>query len=190
MLPPALTDPASEESIASVMTPADRVSRHPSVNIIVHPEPVEVTYETVRALVPILWEGGLQPQPRKIDYMIHLGMATGRDYFTIETCGSRDGYAYPDANGEFLGDGDRRRKEGDNWIWAGLPERLETDLNTHQILLRWRRALTPEMELNLRISENAGKYLCDFIYYSSLAHCTKLNERKRVCGTKDCHVVS
>lgn len=32
----------------------------------------------------------------------------------------------------------------------------------------------------MRISENAGHYLCDFIYYSSLVHLHKAGERKRV----------
>lgn len=33
---------------------------------------------------------------------------------------------------------------------------------------------------DVRISEDAGRYLCDFIYYSSLAHLTKKEEKRRV----------
>jgi pyrrolidone-carboxylate peptidase len=33
---------------------------------------------------------------------------------------------------------------------------------------------------DVRISEDAGRYLCDFIYYSSLAHLTKKKEERRV----------
>ncbi len=33
---------------------------------------------------------------------------------------------------------------------------------------------------DVRISEDAGRYLCDFIYYSSLAHLTKKEEERRV----------
>jgi pyroglutamyl-peptidase len=32
----------------------------------------------------------------------------------------------------------------------------------------------------VRISEDAGRYLCDFIYYSSLAYLTKKEEERRV----------
>lgn len=32
----------------------------------------------------------------------------------------------------------------------------------------------------MRISEDAGRYLCDFMFYSSLAELTKRDERKRV----------
>jgi pyroglutamyl-peptidase len=34
--------------------------------------------------------------------------------------------------------------------------------------------------LDLRISEDAGRYLCDFIYFSSLAHLSKAKESQRV----------
>jgi hypothetical protein len=33
---------------------------------------------------------------------------------------------------------------------------------------------------DVRISEDAGRYLCDFIYYSSMAHLTKKQEKRRV----------
>ncbi|AEO53917.1 hypothetical protein MYCTH_2295856 [Thermothelomyces thermophilus ATCC 42464] len=43
------------------------------------------------------------------------------------------------------------------------------------------RTLTAtKRHLDLRISEDAGHYLCDFIYYSSLAHLEKAGERRRV----------
>ncbi len=35
-------------------------------------------------------------------------------------------------------------------------------------------------DLDIRRSEDAGRYLCDFIYYSSLAHLWKKNEERRV----------
>jgi pyroglutamyl-peptidase len=35
-------------------------------------------------------------------------------------------------------------------------------------------------EVDLRISEDPGRYLCDFIYYSSLAHLWKQGQEKRV----------
>jgi pyroglutamyl-peptidase len=33
---------------------------------------------------------------------------------------------------------------------------------------------------DIRVSEDAGRYLCDFIYYSSLAYLEKSREEKRV----------
>jgi pyrrolidone-carboxylate peptidase len=34
--------------------------------------------------------------------------------------------------------------------------------------------------MDLRISEDPGRYLCDFIYYSSLAHLYKADRRRNV----------
>jgi pyroglutamyl-peptidase len=141
------------------------------VRILVHPGPVKVAYRTVRALVPELWEG------RKIDYMIHIGMASGRRYYSIERRGHRDGYVMADVNFEFLGDTERQKTEGSNWIWAGLPEEIMTDMNINDIWVRWRAELP---NTDVRVSEDAGRYLCDFIYYSSLAHLSKKEEEKRV----------
>jgi len=37
-----------------------------------------------------------------------------------------------------------------------------------------------EQSVDIRVSEDAGRYLCDFIYYSSLAYLEKKREDKRV----------
>jgi pyroglutamyl-peptidase len=37
-----------------------------------------------------------------------------------------------------------------------------------------------QQETDVRVSEDAGRYLCDFIYFSSLAYLTKKKEEKRV----------
>ncbi|EPE26302.1 Pyrrolidone carboxyl peptidase (pyroglutamate aminopeptidase) [Glarea lozoyensis ATCC 20868] len=35
-------------------------------------------------------------------------------------------------------------------------------------------------ETDLRVSEDAGRYLCDYIYYTSLSHLARRGEEKRV----------
>lgn len=147
------------------------IAEHPPVRILVHPEPVRVAYTAVRPLVPKLWES------RKIDYMIHIGMATGRKYYSVERRGHRDGYMMRDVDDEFLGDTERQKLEGDDWIWHALPEEIQSDTNIDDIWKRWRIALPG---LDVRISEDAGRYLCDFIYYSSLAYLTSKGQERRV----------
>ena len=44
----------------------------------------------------------------------------------------------------------------------------------------WADWLTPNQDLDVRPSEDAGRYLCDFIYYSSLAELWKRDEERRV----------
>ncbi|KAH7359030.1 hypothetical protein B0T11DRAFT_285619 [Plectosphaerella cucumerina] len=186
----------------------------PCVRILVHPEAVRVNYQTVRKLVPQLWQtrdssdpeehlqttdgagdrgnatdadydaeaGGrgrhLPEKPKRIDACIHIGMADPRLYYSIEHRGHRDGYTMPDVDGERLLDEERRRRLGDEWIWSGVPDELETAFDVGDILDRWRKHSPPDSDL--RISEDAGRYLCDFIYFSSLAYLYKRNEQRRV----------
>ncbi|KAK7431089.1 hypothetical protein QQZ08_002370 [Neonectria magnoliae] len=156
----------------------DPNSRHavhlPDVRILVYPEPIRVNYKVVRELVPSLWEtykGG------KVDIVIHIGMAGPRPYYCIERRGHRDGYMHPDVDGEKV-DEDGERKPGSDWVWRGLPEEIETDLDPEDVLTRWQRHSPKDMDL--RISEDAGKYLCDFIYYSSLAELWKQDRPRKV----------
>lgn len=107
----------------------------PRVRLLVYPEPVRVSYTTVRELVPKLWEG------HKIDYAVHIGMASGRRFYSVERRGHRDGYNALDVDGNLLRDDWRRREEGDKWIWHGLPEELLTSVAIDDVWRRWRNAL-------------------------------------------------
>lgn len=96
---------------------------------------MRVAYKTVRELVPKLWDGS------KIDYAIHIGMASGRRFYSVERRGHRDGYAMEDVDNELLRDHARRRLEGDKWIWNGLPEELLSAADVDDIWRRWRIAM-------------------------------------------------
>lgn len=169
----------------------------PPVRILVHPEPIRVNYQTVRAVVPDLWDlEGKSGRPR-IDLAIHIGMALPRPIYQIERRGHRDGYAMKDVDGHFLGDEETHAREGKEWIWHDMPKELETELDLDDVFERWQKhspvsvpaqaALSDESMLtsfqdglNLRISEDAGRYLCDFIYFSSLSHLLKAKQRRNV----------
>ncbi|TVY83506.1 Pyroglutamyl-peptidase [Lachnellula suecica] len=164
-LPPFLPPAKSTSSKISLL------AETPPVRILVHPEPIRVSYKVCRELVPSLWEG------RKIDYAIHIGMASGRKFYSVERRGHKDGYLMRDVDNEFLADAERRKEEQEKWIWDGLPEELLSSLNIDDVWRRWRTALP---DVDIRVSEDAGRYLCDFIYYSSLAYLTQKEEERRV----------
>jgi pyroglutamyl-peptidase len=172
----------------------------PAVRIQVHPAPVRVNYKTVRALVPTLWEtkaeaetgtaqeveqqepasAAAAPAGRGPDIVIHIGMASPGAVYQIERRGHRTGYHAPDVDGERLEDefGDDATRHGPAWPWYGLPDELETDLDVPDVWTRWRQHSAKH--LDLRISDDAGRYLCDFIYYSSLAVCYKQQRPRKV----------
>ncbi|KAK5990422.1 Pyroglutamyl-peptidase 1 [Cladobotryum mycophilum] len=149
---------------------------HPPVRILVHPEPIHVNYETVRKLVPSFWDdprGG----PTDYDFVIHIGMAGPRPVYQIEHRGHRTGYKSKDVDGLLLED-EQEGMHGEDWIWHGLPEEITTDLDIIDVHDRWQDHSSKDMDL--RISEDPGHYLCDFIYYSSLAHLYKQNRERKV----------
>ncbi|KAK8910488.1 hypothetical protein QC760_001433 [Botrytis cinerea] len=106
----------------------------PQIKIDTYGTPVHVGYKAVRELLPTLLDDNTP------DYVLHIGMASGRPFYSCERRGHRDGYFMQDVDGKLLNDEYNKIKDGDDW---------ETDT---------------------RISEDAGNYLCDFIYYTSLAH--------------------
>ncbi|KAF4456474.1 Pyroglutamyl-peptidase 1 [Fusarium austroafricanum] len=152
----------------------DPNSRHaaailPSVRIVVHPEAIRVNYKAVRDLVPSFYDG-----THKYDVVLHIGMAGPRPFYCIERRGHRDGYKHPDVDGEYVGREEERNRS--DWPWRGLPEEIETQFNLDEILPRWQEH---SLEGDLRISEDAGHYMCDFIYYSSLAELWKLQRPRK-----------
>jgi pyroglutamyl-peptidase len=136
----------------------------------------------VRGLVPSFYD-----TLRPFDVVIHIGMAGPRPFYSIERRGHRDGYKHPDVDGEIIDSDEDRQK--DEWPWRGLPEEIETELHLDQLLSLWQGhssvseeqlwsfglllTILPKEYDDLRISEDAGHYLCDFIYYSSLSELWK-----------------
>ncbi|KAI0172040.1 peptidase [Hypoxylon sp. FL1284] len=176
-LPDHLPAERAKDAAAGHQAPAAAAAaRLPAVRILKH-GPVRVNYEVVRDLVPTLWDGP-PPEQRRPDYVIHVGMAGPEHVYSVERRAHRDGYAKPDVDGRLLGDEQRREREGDGWVWHGIPDELLTDLDLDRIYKRWVER-SPD-NLRLRISEDPGRYLCDFIYFSSLAHLRKQQRPRKV----------
>ncbi|KAK4171856.1 putative peptidase [Triangularia setosa] len=155
----------------------------PRVRLLVHPSPIHVGYRAVRDLVPSLWHLNDDSLPSaktpQIDLAIHIGMAGPRGYYSIERRGHKSGYDMGDVDGKPLAElDDEMARNNVPHPWEGLPEELLSDLEMEDVLERWRRHSPPYSDL--RISEDAGHYLCDFIYYSSLAHLTRNGKGRRV----------
>lgn len=185
----------------------------PRVRLLVHKPAVRVSYDTVRELVPRLWDGDEEERRRAgeedgndergYDLALHIGMAGPPVRYSIERRGHRDGYRHRDVDGKYLDDDKRREREGDDWVWHGVPSELLTDLDIEGIYEKWvgrcpvgclfffffsciLHTLLTEMENSqdngpeLRISEDPGHYLCDFIYFTSLAHLYKQHRPRNV----------
>lgn len=130
----------------------------PPIIIHSHPEPIKVSYAHVRETIPELLfpKDGLKP---KYDIVLNIGLAPGRNFYTLETLAHRNDYNKRDVDGNTL--------EGDTF-WQKeykAPETLHTTFDTGSVWRRWKSGLMKE---DLRPSNNAGHYLCDFIYYACM----------------------
>ncbi|KAL8719460.1 MAG: hypothetical protein Q9225_003531 [Loekoesia sp. 1 TL-2023] len=162
--------------IASTLPSSFTAQNLPNINII-KASPIPVYYHLVRDVVPRLlfpqtpaqaavdlspalstltlpFEDLLLVDPTeegkpRFDFVLHIGMAAPRKYFTMETCAHRDDYVGRDEAGESL--------EGDTY-WRdeyGAPEKLKPGFDVND-------------GVDVRPSDDAGRYMCEFIYYTSL----------------------
>ncbi|KAG6031823.1 hypothetical protein E4U41_007438 [Claviceps citrina] len=149
----------------------------PPVRILVHPEPVRVSYRRVRELVPSLWDTTYHG--RGVDAVLHMGMAGARSSYEIERRAHRRGYRNVDVDYELPEEGIDGRPDDPAWEWYGLPDEIVSDLDVDDVHGRWRACSSKDMDL--RVSENAGRFLCDWIYYCSLSHQLRSHRPKKAC---------
>ena len=131
------------------------------------------------------------PTPLDPDFILHLGVAGGRDHFALEILARRDGYIIKDVD-----DSDGKLAGETRWKKQGLPEVLRVGWDGDDVLRRWREEVgkvlgrdgrplsaakgargatsnndkvkdgtTKEL---VRLSTDAGKFLCEFVLYESL----------------------
>lgn len=108
---------------------------------------------------------------RRPDLILHIGIAGVRDYYSIETLAHRDSYVYTDVD-DRLGyeDGEKRWKE------LQLPPILMPGIPTIKLLNGWKE--NAPTGPGLQVSNDAGRYLCEFIFYTSLGQ-AELERRDR-----------
>lgn len=104
----------------------------PPVRIVVHPEPIRVTYDAAHQIVPRLWDPAFSGVPR-VDLVLHIGMASTRPQYVLETLGHRDNYKLGDLDSKLPVQDPSR----DDWPWEGVPSQLMTELDAEDILKRW-----------------------------------------------------
>lgn len=106
------------------------------------------------------------------DFIFHIGMAGGRDYYALETLAHRDGYRIRDVDGrDGFHDGEARWKAGGGPDMC--PSILECGWDAQDVEARWRKELGLERDVSedevprIKTSKDAGRFVCDFIFYES-----------------------
>lgn len=138
-----------------------------------------------------------------MDAIVHLGMADGWEWYTVEERAFKEGmsstwwgesaetgyYMVLDDKGETVLD----IKGEDEGMWDGSPVGIMSGLDVEKAVGDAKRAVNSEtdnagkekMKLQIIPHFEAGNYCCGFIYYESLATCLKRNLDTKVVF---CHV--
>lgn len=199
---PTVLDPASSqaEPIAQSLglrTPGTTPYR---IRIHTHPAPIRVAYGPTAELIPALLDPArnaalLHEQAGvDFDYVLHIGLASGRDSYTLETLAHRDFYRIRDVD-----DGDGYVPGEKVWKAEGVPEMLEVGWDGIDVLPRWEADVKrQEWEVRedalrqrarvamgmaepgdlgevkvgkaavVKLSRDAGRFLCEFILMCAL----------------------
>lgn len=127
-----------------------------------------MVYEHVFELIPRL----LSAYRDQIDAVMHIGMASGRKFYTLEKLAHRDGYTkHRDLAGKVL---------NEDFGSGHFPEcaiEMTSSFDYQQLWEDWWRYASAETQLAIPLtrddlcqSVDAGSFLCDFIYLNSLAY--------------------
>uniref|UniRef100_S4R510 Pyroglutamyl-peptidase I n=1 Tax=Petromyzon marinus TaxID=7757 RepID=S4R510_PETMA len=111
---------------------------------------IPVEYQKVQELVPSIWKLH-NPQ-----LMVHVGVSGVAQAVTLEQCGKNVGYVVLD---------NARCCPGSHCCVEGGPECLHSRVNMEAVRDKVR---AQGLELQLAVSDDAGRYLCDYTYYYSL----------------------
>ncbi|KAK5951755.1 hypothetical protein OHC33_007047 [Knufia fluminis] len=96
-----------------------------------HPDPIRVAYTPTATLIPSLLNPATNPERLNYDYIFHIGLASGRDSYTLETIGHRQDYIIPDVDDGVGG------LISSIWAREDVPEVLHVGWNPQDVLSRW-----------------------------------------------------
>lgn len=167
-------------SLPSIISPSNNnTSKLRQINITVHRPAVRTSYHNVRQEVPKFFA-----EYNNIDFVLHMGIAYPRQYYTISKGSYRDDYNYfPDVEGKYARD--LEDLPGGEHLWRDVyhaPKFLKSSIQPIDDL--WRRSqsllLSKQCSADLRLEADAGHYLCGFIYYAGLVERWRKHEVQNV----------
>ncbi|XP_063221537.1 pyroglutamyl-peptidase 1 [Bacillus rossius redtenbacheri] len=115
-----------------------------------HVEEVSVAYDAVSSQVPRLWQA-LEPA-----LVVHVGVSSVATDVVLESCAHRAGYVKQDVCGKVPLDGQ---------CCNGSTEKIISDIDVELIS---KKVNESNIGVATSVSRNAGRYLCEYIYYTSL----------------------
>nr|CAG4638778.1 EOG090X0F1W [Cyclestheria hislopi] len=130
------------------LLPNTGIEKELNISLIVHEIPVE--YDYVKRNIPILW------QVYKPKLTIHVGVSGSAHEVNLERQAFNSGYKSRD-NCDCV--------PVDNQCIPGAPDCVQTGLNMGLVC---QQMIDSSCEVTACVSDDPGRFLCDYIYYSSL----------------------
>ena len=134
---------------------------------------MRVSYEHALAAVQALLSSF-----RAGDIVLHIGMTSERgSSYTLETQAHRDNYTECDVDGRLPTE---YTSTTEPLGGADNPALMRTGFPMREIFERWRAnvASCASGDVEVALSDDAGRYLCEFIYYTSLLQVSLRGEKK------------
>ena len=117
-------------------------------------EEIPVEYEFIQKNVPEKWED------KKPDFVVHVGVSSKATSLTLEVQAHNDGYEKPDVKSCY--------PHAQCCLTSGS-DILKSSLDLPQLCSSVNKTFTETgLGVDACLSEDAGRYLCDFSYYKSL----------------------
>ncbi|KAK8017917.1 hypothetical protein PG991_007107 [Apiospora marii] len=169
-----------------------------NVTIVAHPEPIPAVYHKIAGVVPKLIA---EHDP---DIIVHMGLAVERDYFAVEQTAPKEGYhEIPDIARRVVTRAENKARFGKSAgsLATDIPLEQAVELwkdSVAQARLRLPSS-TPasgagkaqvsgkkgakgskeeQNDVDVRLSDDVGTYVCGFMYYLSLLEMEKKGKRR------------
>jgi len=120
------------------------------INIIICEIPV--AYKKAKSIIPALWE---KHNPL---LMVHVGVSGQASEITLETLAHNDGYLRPDVESSM--------PEDCMCISDSCHEVIQSEIDMNQVCQKVNQ--TRDLKVKSVVSDDPGRYLCDFTYFLSL----------------------
>ncbi|KAG8824135.1 hypothetical protein FRC19_002458 [Serendipita sp. 401] len=170
------------QSLPSTLT-VYRNKKPQTITLERYPDAIHVAYESVLQIIPQIYDqyASESHKPALLPFFIHIG-AGYSGHYAIERLAHRDGYVLSDVedkqpplqNAEFLaGSRISNQKAMKSPIAArGFPtldnkDTLQTEIDVNSVVEDVRRDVEG-LTMPVQSSNDPGRFLCDFIYYTSL----------------------
>ncbi|PCH43685.1 peptidase C15 pyroglutamyl peptidase I-like protein [Wolfiporia cocos MD-104 SS10] len=161
------TDPSVEQAVANAAPQQIHIT---ALEIPVSYQAVLQTVPGFHARPPVLPDLGPDvppPPPTGYDFMFHIGVA-GRGPLRMEKLAHKNGYRMKDADGLYAPVVPLKEGPRDDTIPEGyesFPEEIHTDIDVAKLIHHLKESGIEQIYSSM----DAGHYICDFVFYCSLA---------------------